>query len=117
MHNNKSFFGTQFSHYYGRTHQSPSHHGRNFDTNLFKLHLVFIEQLVRVKSDQSQTEAPILEVVDQLMQIEEAIRKRRVVLISTVVELIDFCLCCYLLVRLAGPVILDARITEVLHLP
>ena len=97
--------------------QLISHHGRNFDTNLFKLHLVVIGQLVRVKSDQSQTEAPILEVIDQLMKVEEARRKRRLVLFSTVVVVIDFCLCCYLLMRLEGPVILDARITEVLHLP
>ena len=117
MHIHQSFLCTQFPHYYGTTHQSHLHHGRNFDTNLFKLHLVFIGQLVRVKSDQSQTEAPILEVIDQLMQVEEARRKRKVVLISTVVKLNDFCLCCYLLVRLEGPVILDARITEVLHLP
>ena len=39
------------------------------------------------------------------------------VLFSTVVVVIDYFLCCYLLVRLEGPVILDARIAEVLHLP
>ena len=43
-----------------------SRHGRNLDTNLFKLHFVFLWQVLWVKGDQSQTTSTILEVIDQL---------------------------------------------------
>ena len=43
-----------------------SRHGRNLDTNLFKLHLVFLWQVFWVEGDQSKTASTIFEVIDQL---------------------------------------------------
>ena len=65
-----------------------------------------------MKSDQSQTEPAIFEVIDQLGQA----RREKGVVLSTVVIVIEFCMCPYLLVRLERPIILDVRITKVLHL-